>query len=42
MFSLMFQKRVVTKINLKNQNTTALTKLDSTPMSYNKFLDMTI
>jgi len=38
----MFQKRVVTKINLKNQNNTALTKPDSTPTSYSKFLDMTI
>ncbi|KAL4090850.1 hypothetical protein QTP88_025616 [Uroleucon formosanum] len=35
-------KRVMTKINLKNQNTTTLIKPDSTPTSYNKFLDMTI
>ncbi|XP_060873661.1 cilia- and flagella-associated protein 58-like [Metopolophium dirhodum] len=35
-------KRVVTKINLKNQNTTALAKPNSTPTSYSKFLDMTI
>ncbi|XP_029345225.1 cilia- and flagella-associated protein 58-like [Acyrthosiphon pisum] len=35
-------KRVVTKINLKNQNTSALAKPDSTPTSYSKFLDMTI
>ncbi|KAL5233330.1 hypothetical protein ACI65C_000740 [Semiaphis heraclei] len=35
-------KRVVTKIKLKNQNNTALSKPESTPMSYSKFLDMTI
>jgi len=38
----MFQKRVVTKIKLKNQNNTAISKPESTPMSYSKFLDMTI
>ncbi|XP_022182127.1 cilia- and flagella-associated protein 58-like [Myzus persicae] len=36
-------KRVVTKIKLKNQNSAAaLTKPESTPMSYSNFLDMTI
>ncbi|KAF0771613.1 cilia- and flagella-associated protein 58-like [Aphis craccivora] len=35
-------KRIMTKIKLKNQNTTALTKRDSIPMSCNKFLDMTV
>lgn len=38
----MFQKRVITKIKLKNQNTTVLSKPEATPMSYSKFLDMTI
>ncbi|XP_027854297.2 cilia- and flagella-associated protein 58-like isoform X2 [Aphis gossypii] len=35
-------KRIMTKIKLKNQNTTALTKRDSIPISRNKFLDMTV